>query len=137
MHQTSDAAWQHGLAINLTSVFLMTRAVRPGMRARGHGRIVQMSSVTGPLVGIEGSALYAAAKAGILGMARVLALENARAGITVNCIGPGWIQTPHRPRPRSSPAAIPPPAAPAARTRSPMRRCFSPRTKPATSPASF
>lgn len=93
LHRTSDAAWQHGIAINLTSAFLMTRAVLPGMRARGYGRIVQMSSVTGPVVGIEGSATYAAAKAGILGMARCLALENGGHGITVNCIGPGWIQT--------------------------------------------
>ncbi len=93
LHETGDDAWQHGIAINLTSVFLVTRAALPGMRARGYGRIVQMSSVTGPVVGIEGSATYAAAKAGILGMARVLALENGRHGITVNCIGPGWIQT--------------------------------------------
>lgn len=93
MHLLPDESWQHGIAINLTSVFLMTRAVLPGMRARGYGRIVQMSSVTGPVVGINGSATYAAAKAGILGMARCLAIENGAQGITVNCIGPGWIRT--------------------------------------------
>ena len=93
LHDTEDDAWAHGIAINLTTVFLMTRAVLPGMRARGYGRIVQMSSVTGPVVGIGGSATYAAAKAGILGMARSLAIENGAHGITVNCIGPGWIQT--------------------------------------------
>lgn len=93
LHGLPDESWQHGIAINLTSVFLMTRAVLPGMRARGYGRIVQMSSVTGPVAGIAGSATYAAAKAGILGMARCLAIENGGHGITVNCIGPGWIRT--------------------------------------------
>lgn len=93
LHETGDESWHHGIAINLTSVFLLTRAVLPGMRARGYGRIVQMSSVTGPVVGISGSATYAAAKAGILGMARSLAIENGAHGITVNCIGPGWIRT--------------------------------------------
>ncbi len=93
MHQLPDESWHHGIAISLTSVFLLTRAVLPGMRARGYGRIVQMSSVTGPVVGINGSATYAAAKAGILGMARCLAIENGGHGITVNCIGPGWIRT--------------------------------------------
>lgn len=91
--EQSDAAWAHGIAINLTSAFLLTRAVLPGMRARGHGRIVQMSSVTGPVVAIAGSGTYAAAKAGLLGLTRALALEEGRHGITANCIGPGWIAT--------------------------------------------
>lgn len=93
LRQASDAAWNHGIAINLTSAFLVTRAVLPGMRARGYGRIVQMSSVTGPVVGIAGSGIYASAKAGLLGMTRALAIEEGGHGITVNCIGPGWIQT--------------------------------------------
>jgi len=91
--ETSDAAWEHMIAISLTSAFLTVRAVLPGMIARGWGRIVLMSSVTGPLVAIDGSGPYAAAKAGLLGLARALALENGRNGITANCIGPGWIQT--------------------------------------------
>ena len=52
-----------------------------------------MSSVTGPLVGIAGSSAYAAAKAGMLGMTRAVAIEVGSFGITVNCVGPGWIQT--------------------------------------------
>jgi 3-oxoacyl-[acyl-carrier protein] reductase len=88
-----DATWDHGLAINLTSAFRLTRAVLPGMIARGYGRIVMMSSVTGPVVAIDGSGVYAAAKAGLLGLTRALALENGAHGVTVNAVGPGWIHT--------------------------------------------
>ncbi|MCU0910938.1 MAG: SDR family oxidoreductase [Rhodobacteraceae bacterium] len=93
LSETPDAAWDHMIAISLTSAFLTVRAVLPGMIARGWGRIVLMSSVTGPLVAIDGSGPYAAAKAGLLGLTRALALENGRHGITANCIGPGWIRT--------------------------------------------
>jgi 3-oxoacyl-[acyl-carrier protein] reductase len=89
----TDAAWDFGLDINLTQVFRLTRAVLPGMIARRYGRIVQMSSVTGPLAAIHGSAIYGTAKAALTGMARAVALENGRFGITCNCIGPGWIAT--------------------------------------------
>lgn len=88
-----DAAWAYGIEINLTSAMRLSRAVLPGMCARGHGRIVQMSSVTGPVVAIAGSATYAAAKAGLMGLARALALEVGRQGVTVNAVGPGWIRT--------------------------------------------
>ena len=90
---TSEESWRYGIDINLTSAFIVTRAVLPGMIERNYGRIVQMSSVTGPLVGISGSAAYGAAKAGMLGMARSLAIETGPHNITVNCIGPGWIKT--------------------------------------------
>ena len=93
LHETSDDGWAYGIDINLTTAFRVTRAVLPGMMARRYGRIVQMSSVTGPVVGIPGSAVYGAAKAGMLGMTRSLAIEAGPYGITVNCIGPGWIQT--------------------------------------------
>ncbi len=93
LKDTGDAAWRYGIDINLTSAFLVTRAVLPGMIARNYGRIVQMSSVTGPVVGISGSGVYAAAKAGMLGMTRVLAIEAGPHNVTVNSIGPGWIQT--------------------------------------------
>lgn len=89
----TDDGWHDGLDISLTTAFRVTRAVLPGMRARGFGRIVQMSSVTGPVVGIAGSSTYATAKAGLLGLTRALAIEEGRHGITVNCIGPGWIDT--------------------------------------------
>ena len=90
--ETSDESWRYLIDINLTSVFLVTKAVLPGMIERGYGRIVHMSSVTGPVVGIPGGAAYGAAKAGLLGMARSLAIE-AGPHVTVNCIGPGWIKT--------------------------------------------
>lgn len=93
LQDTSDAAWQYGIDINLSSAFLVTRAVLPGMVARNYGRIVQMSSVTGPVVGIAGSGVYAAAKAGLLGLTRGLAIEAGPHNITVNSIGPGWIET--------------------------------------------
>ena len=93
LQDLSEAGWDYGIDINLKTAFLMTRAVLPDMIAKRYGRIVQMSSVTGPLVGIAGSAVYAAAKAGMLGMTRALAIEVGPAGITVNCVGPGWIQT--------------------------------------------
>jgi len=90
--ETSEESWRYLIDINLTSVFLVTRALLSGMIERGYGRIVQMSSVTGPVVGMPGGAVYGAAKAGLLGMARSLAIE-AGPHVTVNCIGPGWIKT--------------------------------------------
>ena len=92
-HRIGDDEWDQVIARNLTTAFRMTRAVLPRMMKRGYGRIVHISSVTGPLVGIPGSAGYAAAKAGMLGMTRSLAIEVGGAGITVNAVGPGWIAT--------------------------------------------
>jgi 3-oxoacyl-[acyl-carrier protein] reductase len=89
----SDESWSYGLNISLTSAFYVTRAALKGMIERNYGRIVHMSSVTGPVVGIAGSSVYGTAKAGMLGMARSLAIEVGRNNITVNCIGPGWIET--------------------------------------------
>lgn len=93
-HEITDQGWRRGLDINLTTAFLVTRAVLPGMRDRGYGRIVQMSSVTGPVVSNPRSGIYSTAKAAMLGMTRALALEAASRNITVNAIGPGWIATP-------------------------------------------
>jgi 3-oxoacyl-[acyl-carrier protein] reductase len=85
--------WQRALAMNLTTTFLLTRAVAPLMTARGYGRIVLMSSVTGPVVAIAGESGYGAAKAALLGLTRTLALELGRSGVTANAVAPGWIQT--------------------------------------------
>ena len=93
LQDMTEAGWDYGIDINLKTAFLMTRAVLPEMVAKNYGRIVQMSSVTGPVVGIAGSSVYAAAKAGMLGMTRSLAIEAGRHNVTVNCIGPGWIET--------------------------------------------
>ena len=92
-HEVSDEQWHYGIDINLTSAFMVTRAVLPGMIERNYGRIINISSVTGPSVGIAGSSVYSAAKAGMLGMTRSLAIESGPNNVTVNCIGPGWIET--------------------------------------------
>jgi 3-oxoacyl-[acyl-carrier protein] reductase len=63
------------------------------MKLRGYGRIINMSSVTGPVVAMVEEAAYAAGKAGMMGLTRALAVEYARHGITVNAVGPGWIAT--------------------------------------------
>jgi len=93
LHETSEESWRYSIDINLTSVFLVTRALLPGMIKRNYGRIVQMSSVTGPVVGIPGSTAYSTAKAGLLGMTRSLAIEAGPHNVIVNCIAPGWIKT--------------------------------------------
>ena len=91
--QTTYADWQRQLEITLHTSFLMTRAVLPAMAARTYGRIVNVSSVTGPLVSNPGSAAYGAAKAAMDGMMRAVAIETARSGITINAVAPGWIAT--------------------------------------------
>jgi len=87
------AQWEAGLRQNLTSAFLVTRAVVPGMRAAGWGRIVNVSSVTGPVMASRADVAYAAAKAGMAGLVRALAVDEARAAITANAVAPGWIAT--------------------------------------------
>ena len=89
----SDAAWAHHMALNINTTFHCCRAALPGMAARGHGRIVNISSVTGPVVSIDGSSAYATAKAAVTGMTRSIALEYGRQGITCNAVLPGWIAT--------------------------------------------
>jgi 3-oxoacyl-[acyl-carrier protein] reductase len=88
-----DGTWDSHLALNATTAFRMTRAVLPGMQARGYGRIVNIASVTGPLVGIDGSGGYMAGKTAMTGLTRAVALENARHDITCNAVLPGWIAT--------------------------------------------
>jgi 3-oxoacyl-[acyl-carrier protein] reductase len=90
--ETSDAEWDRVIALNLRTAFSMTRAALPALLAQSPGgRIVFVSSVTGPLVSNPRSSGYAAAKAGLTGLARSLAVEHGRAGLTVNCVLPGWI----------------------------------------------
>lgn len=87
------AMWNQSLARNVTTAFLLTRAVLPGMQARCYGRIVNISSTTGTRCSNPGEAAYSAAKAAMVGMSMGLALEVARHGITVNSVAPGWIAT--------------------------------------------
>lgn len=89
----SDDDWGATLEINLTAVFRLTRACLRGMLKRRSGRIINITSVVGQL-GNPGQANYVAAKAGLAGMSKSLAGEIASRGITVNCIAPGFIETP-------------------------------------------
>jgi 3-oxoacyl-[acyl-carrier protein] reductase len=93
LEDLSYASWQRQLAISLNTAFLMTRAVIPTMKKQDHGRIVNVSSVTGPLVSSPEAAAYGAAKAAMDGMMRAGALECAEFGITFNGVAPGWIGT--------------------------------------------
>lgn len=88
-----DADWDLDIALNLQTAYNVTRAILPGMVERGWGRVIMVSSVTGPLVTNVGSAGYSAAKAGMDGLMRGIAIEVGRAGVTVNSVAPGWIAT--------------------------------------------
>ena len=93
LQNSSYEDWLRQIEITLHTAYLMTRAVLPAMTQRKYGRIVNVSSVTGPLVSNRGSAAYGAAKAALDGMMRAVALESARDGITINAVAPGWIAT--------------------------------------------
>lgn len=92
LHRMTHDQWRRVIHTNLGSMFNMCRHVMEGMRARGFGRIVNISSVNGER-GQFGQANYAAAKAGILGFTKALALEGARKDITVNAVAPGYCDT--------------------------------------------
>jgi len=85
--------WDESIARNLHTCFNVTHAVLPHMIKNHYGRIVNVSSVTGPLVSNPGETAYSAAKAAMVGMSRSLAIEVARHGVTVNNVAPGWIAT--------------------------------------------
>ena len=91
--ELSAEQWARELDLNLSTAFHVTRAALPGMLERGYGRIVMVSSATGPVTAIEGSSAYAAAKAGMDGLMRGVALEAGPRGVTVNSVAPGWIAT--------------------------------------------
>lgn len=85
--------WRAATARNLDSVFLLCRAVLPGMLGAGWGRVVNVASVTGPVMAMSDEPAYAAAKAGVVGLTRALAVDTAAGGVTVNAVAPGWIAT--------------------------------------------
>ena len=88
-----DDEWDDVIAVNLTSVFILTRCILRNMMRRRAGRIVNIASISGVL-GNPGQPNYAASKAGLVGMTKSLAREVSSRGITANCIAPGFISTP-------------------------------------------
>ena len=92
LHRMEKEQWDAVVATNLTSVFNMTRGVIDGMRERGFGRIINISSINGQK-GQFGQSNYSAAKAGMIGFTKAVALETAAKGITVNAVAPGYIAT--------------------------------------------
>ncbi|WP_404422321.1 acetoacetyl-CoA reductase [Thalassospira australica] len=92
MHKMSVESWHSVIETNLSSLFYMTKPVLEGMRERGFGRVVNISSINGQ-AGQLGQTNYSAAKAGVHGFTKALAQEVARKGVTVNTIAPGYINT--------------------------------------------
>jgi 3-hydroxybutyrate dehydrogenase len=91
--KTDAELWSRMLAVNLTSVYALTQAVLPGMLQRKRGRIINIASTAG-LIGYAYVSAYVAAKHGVIGLTRALALETARKGVTVNAVCPGYTDTP-------------------------------------------
>jgi 3-oxoacyl-[acyl-carrier protein] reductase len=89
----SLADWDSAIARNMTTAFLMSRAAVPVMTAAGYGRIVSVGSTTGAVNAMPGQSTYAAAKAGLVGFSRALALEVIGRGVTVNVVAPGYVET--------------------------------------------
>jgi acetoacetyl-CoA reductase len=92
LHRMAPEDWRAVISTNLDSLFNMTRNVIEGMRARGYGRIISISSINGQK-GQFGQTNYSAAKAGVFGFTKAVAQENASKGVTVNAIAPGYIAT--------------------------------------------
>lgn len=91
--KTTDAQWRDLVARNLDTNFFVTRAALGPMLRQGYGRIVSIGSLSGAVMAYRGDAAYHAAKAGVVGLTRSIAVDHARHGITSNVVAPGWIAT--------------------------------------------
>jgi len=90
---TSDEQWQHILAANLTSAFLVSRAALPALRRAGGGSIINMSSASSGIVSMKQRVAYSASKAGVIGLTHAMAMDHAAEGIRVNVICPAMVET--------------------------------------------
>ena len=93
LESTSEETWDRVMAVNVKSAFLLLREVLPIMREQRYGRVVVTSSITGPLTAMPMLGHYAASKAALMGLVRSAALESAGAGVTVNAVMPGTVDT--------------------------------------------
>lgn len=91
--QLPYSVWQQSLQRNLDTAFLVCRAALPHMIGNRRGRIINVASVTGPSMAMREEPAYAAAKAGLVGFTRAIAVDHGRDGITANAVAPGWIAT--------------------------------------------
>lgn len=85
--------WRASLQRNLDSAYLITRLTLPHLLAGGYGRIINVASITGPVMAMHGEVAYATAKAGMVGMTRAVAIDVASQHVTCNAVAPGWIAT--------------------------------------------
>lgn len=91
--ELTKTKWEASLNRNVTTAFLVTKYSLEHLRKSGHGRIVSVSSVTGPVMAMNNDAAYAAGKAAMVGLTRAIAIDEANYGITANAVAPGWIET--------------------------------------------
>ncbi|MEO7448922.1 MAG: SDR family NAD(P)-dependent oxidoreductase, partial [Humibacillus sp.] len=90
---TDPDRWRRSVSRNLDTAYFVTRAAMPHLRASGAGRVVLVGSVTGAVMGMRDEVAYAASKAALVGLARALAVDEGRHGVTVNVVAPGWVAT--------------------------------------------
>jgi len=93
LESIDEATWDRVMAVNVRGAFLLFREILPGMRSHGYGRVIVTSSITGPMTAMPTLTHYAASKAALMGLVRGAALEYANAGITVNAVLPGTVDT--------------------------------------------
>ncbi|GAB3946562.1 hypothetical protein GCM10027614_40300 [Micromonospora vulcania] len=132
--QLSYDEWRGEIDRNLTTAFLCSRAFIGGMAERGWGRIVNLAATAGPVNALPTEAAYAAAKAGVVGLTRALAMEMIADGVTVNAVAPGTIYTAASTMAEIKQGSAPRSAVRARRTRSPPRSASCARRPPRTSP---